>query len=128
MLTKQLILMWHTQDINDKGDKDNDEFLRESLPKFDVLVADELRNFNYYHGEDEFGKARGPDERNLDSLNEYDLGHSGEYGLVADIDRERFCVPQGYESYDHTQEPYLWEQHRKASTHGKSTLLALTHG
>ncbi|KAG2384042.1 uncharacterized protein HKW66_Vig0151950 [Vigna angularis] len=114
--------------LNFHSDKDNDEFLRESLPKFDVLVADELRNFNYYHGEDEFGKARGPDERNLDSLNEYDLGHSGEYGLVADIDRERFCVPQGYESYDHTQEPYLWEQHRKASTHGKSTLLALTHG
>ncbi|XP_014523737.1 zinc finger CCCH domain-containing protein 17 [Vigna radiata var. radiata] len=104
-------------DHNFHSGKDNDEFLRESSPGFDVLVADELRNSDYYHGEDEFGKARGPDERNLDSLNEYDLGHSGEYGLAADIDRERFRVPQGYESYDHTQEPYLWEQHRKASAH-----------
>ncbi|KOM49236.1 hypothetical protein LR48_Vigan08g006300 [Vigna angularis] len=54
----------------------------------------ELRNSDYYHGKDEFGKARGPNERNLDSLNKYDLGHSVEYGLAADIDRERFCVPQ----------------------------------
>ncbi|TKY59737.1 Zinc finger CCCH domain-containing protein 17 [Spatholobus suberectus] len=97
--------------------KDSDEFLRESSPGFDVLVADELRNSDYYHGEDEFGKARGQDERNLDSLNEYDLGHSGDYSLAADIDRERFRGPQGYESYDHMQEPYVWEQHRKASAH-----------
>ncbi|RDX58352.1 Zinc finger CCCH domain-containing protein 17 [Mucuna pruriens] len=97
--------------------KDSDEFLRESSPGFDVLVADELRNSDYYHGEDEFGKARGQDERNLDSLNEYDLGHSGDYSLAADIDRDRFRVPQGYESYDHMQEPYVWEQHRKAPAH-----------
>lgn len=104
-------------DHNFHSGKDSDEFLRESSPGFDVLVADELRNSDYYHGEDEFGKARGQDERNLDSLNEYDLGHSGDYGLAADIDRERFRVPQGYESYDHMQEPYVWEQHRKASAH-----------
>ncbi|XP_020222561.1 zinc finger CCCH domain-containing protein 17 [Cajanus cajan] len=104
-------------DHNFHSGKDSDEFLRESSPGFDVLVADELRNSDYYHGEDEFGKARGQDERNLDSLNEYDLGHSGDYSLAADIDRERFRGPQGYESYDHMQEPYIWEQHRKASTH-----------
>ncbi|XP_061342411.1 zinc finger CCCH domain-containing protein 17 [Gastrolobium bilobum] len=97
--------------------KDSDEFLRESSPGFDVLVADELRNSDYYHGEDEFGKARGQDERTLDSLNEYDLGHSADYSLAADIDRERFRVPQGYDSYDHMQEPYAWEQHRKAPAH-----------
>ncbi|KAK7319200.1 hypothetical protein RJT34_03918 [Clitoria ternatea] len=99
--------------------KDSDEFLRESSPGFDVLVADELRNSDYYHGEDEFGKARNQDERNLDSLNEYDLGHSVDYSLAADIDRERFHVPQGYESYDLMQEPYVWEQHRKASAHSE---------
>ncbi|KAJ1399966.1 putative zinc finger CCCH domain-containing protein 17-like [Sesbania bispinosa] len=32
----------------------SDEFLRESSPGFDVLVADELRNSDYYHGEDEY--------------------------------------------------------------------------
>ncbi|KAL3020086.1 hypothetical protein AAZX31_05G125500 [Glycine max] len=104
-------------DHNFQSGKDSDEFLRESSPGFDVLVADELRNSDYYHGEDEFSKARGQDERNLDSLNEYDLGHSGDYSLAADIDRERFRVPQGYESYDHLQEPYAWEQHRKPSAH-----------
>ena len=97
--------------------KDSDEFLRESSPGFDVLVADELRNSDYYHGEDEFGNARGPDERNLDSLNDYDLGHSADYGLARDIDQERFRVPQSYDSYDHMQEPYAWEQHRKAPGH-----------
>ncbi|CAJ1938998.1 unnamed protein product [Sphenostylis stenocarpa] len=104
-------------DHNFHSGKDSDEFLRESSPGFDVLVADELRNSDYYHGEDEFGKARGQDERNLDNLNEYDLGNSGDYGLAADIDRERFRMPQGYESYDHMQEPYVWEQRRKASAH-----------
>ncbi|KAL2343578.1 hypothetical protein Fmac_004863 [Flemingia macrophylla] len=104
-------------DHNFHSGKDSDEFLRESSPGFDVLVADELRNSDYYHGEDEFGKARGQDERNLDSLNEYDLGRSSDYSLAADIDHERFCGPQGYESYDHMQEPYAWEHHRKASTH-----------
>ncbi|MED6122858.1 hypothetical protein PIB30_043872 [Stylosanthes scabra] len=97
--------------------KDSDEFLRESSPGFDVLVADELRNSDYYHGEDEFGNTRGPDERNLDSLNQYDLGHSADYGLARDIDQERFRVPQPYDSYDHMQEPYAWEQHRKAPGH-----------
>lgn len=101
--------------------KDSDEFLRESSPGFDVLVADELRNSDYYHGEDEFGKARGQDERNLDSLNEYDIGHSADYSLAADIDRERFRVPQGYDSYDHMQEPYIWEHHRKAPAHLERT-------
>lgn len=98
--------------------KDSDEFLRESSPGFDVLVADELRNSDYYHGEDEFGKPRGQDERGLDSLNEFDIGHSADYSSAADIDRERFRVSQGYESYDHVQEPYGWEP-RKASAHAE---------
>ncbi|KAK7260526.1 hypothetical protein RIF29_26642 [Crotalaria pallida] len=97
--------------------KDSDELLRESSPGFDVLVADELRNSDYYHGEDEFGNSRGQDERNLDSLNEYDLGHSADYSLAADIDRETFRVNQGYDLYDRTQETYMWEQHRKPSPH-----------
>lgn len=101
--------------------KDSDEFLRESSPGFDVLVADELRNSDFYHGEDEFGNTRGQDERNLDSLNEYDLGHSTDYSLAADIGRERFGVPKGYDSYDRTEETYIWEQHRKPSAHLERT-------
>ncbi|CAL0329840.1 unnamed protein product [Lupinus luteus] len=87
--------------------KDSDEFLRESSPGFDVLVADELRNSDYYHGDDEFGNARGQDERNLDSLNDYDPRHSSDYSLAADIDQDRFHVP----------ETNMWEQHRKPPAH-----------
>ncbi|OIW18095.1 hypothetical protein TanjilG_01184 [Lupinus angustifolius] len=77
--------------------KDNDEFLRETSPGFDVLVADELRNSDYYHGDDEFGNARGQD----------DLGHSSDYSLAADIGRDRFHVP----------ETNMWEQHTKPPAH-----------
>ncbi|KAI4357129.1 hypothetical protein L6164_001096 [Bauhinia variegata] len=102
-------------DPNIHNGKDNDEFLRESSPGFDVLVEDELTNSDYYHGEDQFGNARGQDGRNLDSVDEYNLGHSADYNSVADIDRQRFHAPQGYDSYDHMQEPYVWGQQRNSS-------------
>ncbi|KAI9077391.1 hypothetical protein K1719_040704 [Acacia pycnantha] len=95
--------------------KESDEFLRESSPGFDVLVEDELRNSDYYDREDQYGKARGQDGMNLDSVNEYDLGHSVDYKSVADIDRERYCGPQGYESYDHVLETYEWDHRRSSS-------------
>lgn len=95
--------------------KESDEFLRESSPGFDVLVADELRNSDYYNRDDQFGKTRGQDGMNLDSVNEYDLGHSVDYKSVADIDQERYCGPENYDSYDHMQETYVWDQHRNSS-------------
>lgn len=95
--------------------KESDEFLRESSPGFDVLVADELRNSDYYEEEDQFRKARGQDGMNLDSVDEYDLGHSVDYKSVADIDQERYCGPQGYDMYDHMQEKYEWDQRRNSS-------------
>ncbi|XP_028776700.1 LOW QUALITY PROTEIN: zinc finger CCCH domain-containing protein 17-like [Neltuma alba] len=104
-----------TDDHSFHNGKESDEFLRESSPGFDVLVADELRNSDYYDGEDQFGKARGQDGMNLDSVNEYDLGHSVDYKSVADIDQDRYCGPQGYDSYDHMQETYAWDQRRNSS-------------
>lgn len=104
-----------SDDHNFHNGKESDEFLRESSPGFDVLVADELRNSDYYDREDQFGKARGQDVMNLDSVNEYDLGHSVDYKSVAEIDRERYCGPQDYDSYDHVQEAYGWDQHRNSS-------------
>ncbi|KAJ7942714.1 Zinc finger CCCH domain-containing protein [Quillaja saponaria] len=95
--------------------KDNDEFLRESSPGFDVLVDDELRGSEYYHGEDQFGRASGQEGRNLESVNEYDVEHSADYNVAADTDRGRFHDQQGYDSYDHMQGPYAWEQSRASS-------------
>ncbi|KAF7809574.1 zinc finger CCCH domain-containing protein 17 [Senna tora] len=104
-----------SEDHNFHNGKESDEFLRESSPGFDVLVADELRNSDYYDGEDQFGKARGQDRMNLDSVNEYDMGHPVDYKSVADIERERYLGPQGYDSYDHMQETYAWDQQRNSS-------------
>ena len=95
--------------------KDADEFLRESSPGFDVLVDDELADSDYYHGDDQFGRTRGHEGRNLNPVNEYDMGHSADYNSMADVDRERFCDPRGHGSYDHMQGPYAWEEHRASS-------------
>ncbi|EXB97153.1 Zinc finger CCCH domain-containing protein 17 [Morus notabilis] len=86
--------------------KDADEFLRESSPGFDVLVDDELRDPDYFHGEDQYGRARGLDGRNLSSVDEYDMDQSAGYGSAN---------PHGYDSYDHMQGQYAWEQHRASS-------------
>ncbi|TQD69952.1 hypothetical protein C1H46_044514 [Malus baccata] len=68
--------------------KDVDEHLRESSPGFDVLVDDELGDSDYYHGEDRFGRTRGHEGRNLNSVNEYDLDRPVDYTSMADVDRE----------------------------------------
>ncbi|XP_008220996.1 PREDICTED: zinc finger CCCH domain-containing protein 17 [Prunus mume] len=95
--------------------KDADEHLRESSPGFDVLVDDELGDSDYYHGEDQFGRTRGHEGRNLNSVNEYDLDRPADYNSMADVDRERFCDPRGYDPYDHMQGQYAWDQHRASS-------------
>ncbi|OAY46149.2 zinc finger CCCH domain-containing protein 17 [Manihot esculenta] len=95
--------------------KDPDELLRESSPGFDVLVDDELRNSDYYHGEDQYAKTRGREGRSLNAGNEYDMGHSADYSSVADIDQETYPDLRGYDAYECMQGQYAWEQHRASS-------------
>jgi hypothetical protein len=37
-----------------QNEKDADEYLRGFSPSFDVLVNDEMRDYDYYHDEDQF--------------------------------------------------------------------------
>ncbi|KAJ6771750.1 ZN-FINGER C-X8-C-X5-C-X3-H TYPE-CONTAINING [Salix koriyanagi] len=91
--------------------KEADEYLRESSPGFDVLVDDELRGSDYFHGEDQFGRTIGHEGRNLNSVDEYDMGHSTDYGSLPD-DLERYGDPRGSDPYEHMQGQHAWEQHR----------------
>lgn len=62
-----------TQGLDDNGipnDKDVDEFSREPSPGFDVLAEDDPRDSDYYPNEDQFGRMRGHEGRNLDPLND----------------------------------------------------------
>ncbi|XP_062106293.1 zinc finger CCCH domain-containing protein 17 [Humulus lupulus] len=102
-----------SDDNSFQNGKDADEFLRESSPGFDVLVDDELRDPEYFHGEDQY--RRGHDGRNLNSMDEYDMEKPADYGTAADIDRERFRDSHGYDSYDHMQGQYAWDHHRVSS-------------
>lgn len=99
--------------------KDADEFMRESSPGFDVLVDDELRDSDYYHDEDQYGRTRGHEGRDLNSVNEYDIGRSVDYSSLTEMGRETFRDPRGYDigSYDHIsmQGQYAWEQRMAAS-------------
>lgn len=104
------------------GSKDTDEFLRESSPGFDVLVDDdEIEDADFYHGEDQYGVARGHEGRNV---NEYDIGHSATYDATTDLDRERFHDARGYDSFDHVQGNYGWEQRASSErlSLGRTTL------
>lgn len=95
--------------------KEPDEFLRESSPGFDVLVDDELTDSDYYHGEDQFGRTRAHEGRNLNPVSEYDMGHAADYNSMVDVDRERFCDPRGHGSYDQMQGQYAWAEHGASS-------------
>ncbi|XWS63999.1 hypothetical protein CRYUN_Cryun06bG0149100 [Craigia yunnanensis] len=92
--------------------RDTDEFLRESSPGFDVLVDDELRDSDFYHGEDQYGGTRGHERRNV---NEYDIGNTATYDAMTDVDQERFHDARGYDSFDHVQGNYGWDQQRASS-------------
>uniref|UniRef100_A0A803QKB3 C3H1-type domain-containing protein n=1 Tax=Cannabis sativa TaxID=3483 RepID=A0A803QKB3_CANSA len=102
-----------SDDNSFQNGKDADEYLRESSPGFDVLVDDELRDPEYFHGEDQFGQ--GHDGRNVNLVDEYDMEKSADYGAAAEIDRERLRDSRGYDSYDHMQGQYAWDQHRVSS-------------
>ncbi|GMJ04488.1 hypothetical protein like AT2G02160 [Hibiscus trionum] len=92
--------------------KDTDEFLRESSPGFDVLVDDEHRDSDFYHGEDQYGGTRGHEGRNV---NEYDIGRSANYDVMADVDQEMFHGSRGYNSFDHVQGNYDCDQQKASS-------------
>ncbi|KAL9401588.1 hypothetical protein Peur_005437 [Populus x canadensis] len=94
--------------------KDADEYLRESSPGFDVLVDNELRDSDYYHGEEQLGRTTGNEGRNLNSVDEYDMGHSADYGLLHD-DQDMYRDPRAYDSYELTPGQHAWEQHRASS-------------
>ncbi|XP_057961665.1 zinc finger CCCH domain-containing protein 17 isoform X2 [Malania oleifera] len=110
--------------VSDDHSKDADDSIRESSPGFDVLVDDELRGSDFYHNEDQFGRTRSHEGRNLNSMNEFDLGRSADYSSMVDVDRERFRDSHGYDSYEFLQGQYAWEQ-RRASSERK--LVGTTH-
>lgn len=96
--------------------KDADEFSREPSPGFDVLVDDELRDSDYYHGEEQFGRNRGPDGRNMNPMNDYDLGRSSDYNSMADVERNMYRDPRDYDSYERLQGGHFgWEEQRGSS-------------
>ncbi|KAJ6351140.1 hypothetical protein OIU78_007132 [Salix suchowensis] len=93
------------------------------LPGFDVLVDNELRDSDYYHGEEQLGRTTENEGRNLNSVDEFDTGHSADYGLLPD-DREMYLDPRGYVSYELTPGQHAWEQHRVSS---ERMLMAQAH-
>uniref|UniRef100_A0A5B7ADD1 Putative zinc finger family protein n=1 Tax=Davidia involucrata TaxID=16924 RepID=A0A5B7ADD1_DAVIN len=95
--------------------KDSDEFSREPSPGFDVLVDDELRDSDYYHNEDQFRRTRAHEGTSLNPMNEYDIGHSADYDSMADVDRDSYRGPHGYDLYERMQGQYGWEQHKASS-------------
>ncbi|KAL6311269.1 hypothetical protein AAG906_016238 [Vitis piasezkii] len=80
----------HQSDVLDDHSFQNGDSL---LLVLDVLVDDDIRDSDYYHDEDQFGG----DGRNLNSVNEFDIGQSSDYNSMADMDREMFRDPHGYD-------------------------------
>ncbi|GMH06723.1 hypothetical protein Nepgr_008563 [Nepenthes gracilis] len=101
-----------TDDADFQNDKSADQLLRESSPGFDVLVDDGIRDADFYLNEDHFASVRGRDVRNLNGL---EIGHPDDYDSVDDVDPEMYHDPRRYESYEHLQEKYAWEQHGGSS-------------
>ncbi|CAA2954875.1 zinc finger CCCH domain-containing 17 [Olea europaea subsp. europaea] len=97
-------------ELGGMNSKDAEEISREPSPGFDVLVDDEVRDSDYYPGEDQYGMT-GDDE----SGNEYGIGHSVDYNSMVDVDRDIYHDPHGYDSYEHLQGQYAWEQHKASS-------------
>ncbi|XP_030546845.1 zinc finger CCCH domain-containing protein 17 isoform X2 [Rhodamnia argentea] len=91
-------------------EKEVDEYLRESSPGFDVLVDDELGESDYYHNDDQFGRGRTHEGRNIGSVTDYDLDRPGDYS--ADIEHEMFRDPRAYDSFDRR---YGWDQRQDSS-------------
>ncbi|XP_019059200.1 PREDICTED: zinc finger CCCH domain-containing protein 17-like, partial [Tarenaya hassleriana] len=107
------LLQAHGSDdkISFQNDNEPNDVLREASPgvdvgeDFDVLVDNELRDSECYHGEDRYGR-RGQDGRN--SVNEY----HPDFNDVPDGDAEAY---RGFDRYNHMQDrQYAWD-HPRAS-------------
>ncbi|KAL7001443.1 hypothetical protein U1Q18_002594 [Sarracenia purpurea var. burkii] len=107
----------HVPDDRDilNSSRDADEFSREPSPGFDVLVDDELRDSDYYHNEEHYGRIRNHEKRNLNPVNDYDIGHSADYDSMVDVDRDKYRDPRGYDSYERLPGQYAREQRRSSS-------------
>ncbi|KAK2979944.1 hypothetical protein RJ640_007087 [Escallonia rubra] len=104
-----------SDDHSSQNGKDPDEFSRDPSPGFDVLVDDDLRDSDYYDNEDQHGRTRSHEGRDLNHVNDYDIGRSADYSLMADVDRDIYRDPRGYDSYEHLQGQYPWEERRASS-------------
>ncbi|KAI3467951.1 hypothetical protein Pfo_024614 [Paulownia fortunei] len=90
--------------------KDAEEVSREPSPGFDVLVDDEGRDSDFYHSEDQYGMSR-----EYEARNEYDIGHSTDCNMIAEVDNERYQDHLGYDSHGHRKCQFALEQHRASS-------------
>ncbi|GFY90995.1 CCCH-type zinc finger family protein [Actinidia rufa] len=107
----------HVPDDHDDimNSRDADEFSREPSPGFDVIVDDELRDSEYYQNEEHYGRSSSRERRNLNSMKDYDIGHSVDYDSMVDVDREVYRDPCGYDSYERIQGQYSREKRRASS-------------
>ncbi|KAJ6321829.1 hypothetical protein OIU77_011834 [Salix suchowensis] len=94
-----------------------------NLTRSSRLHQSQLRDSDYYHGEEQLGRTTENEGRNLNSVDEFDTGHSADYGLLPD-DREMYLDPRGYVSYELTPGQHAWEQHRVSS---ERMLMAQAH-
>lgn len=91
------------------------EFLGESSPGFDVLVDDEPEEAEYFHHEDEYGRAAGNGSRHINLMNEYDYDHPSEHESLAKFDREPYNGYRDYDQYGRPHDQFGWEQPRVSS-------------
>ncbi|KFK33430.1 hypothetical protein AALP_AA5G012400 [Arabis alpina] len=105
---EQFLQKYGSDDNNSfNNGKDADDVLRESSPGFDVLVDNDARDSEYYHGEDGYGR-RSQEGRN--SVNEYDP----DFSAIADRHGEAFRD----QHYDQREERYPWDHRRVSSERG----------
>ncbi|XP_057478677.1 zinc finger CCCH domain-containing protein 17-like [Actinidia eriantha] len=103
------------QQVHVPDDHDDIMNSREPSPGFDVLVDDDLRESEYYQNKEHYGRSTSHERRNLNSMNDYDIGHSVDYDSMVDVDRDAYRDPRGYDLYERMQEQYSREKHRASS-------------
>ncbi|CAN4090409.1 unnamed protein product [Withania somnifera] len=94
-------------DDNSSIQNKDDEISRELSPGFDVLVDDELKGTDFYHGEGQYGRNGG--------RNEYDVGRSADYTSAAELDQDVYHDVYGHNSHDRLPGRSGRVQHRAAS-------------
>lgn len=95
--------------------RDTDEFSREPSPGFDVLVDDKLRDSNYFHNENHFGRTRSRDGKGLNPMNDYAVGHSADYDTTINVDQDMYGDPRGHNLHECLQGQYAREHPRVSS-------------